>query len=369
MQLVEEELISCTSDAHNNTGGLTDNISANSGEHIISSGSGGNKRSSEMSDMSPTPSQQEVISPPPPTRNKKSAMNVNNGQALNGKIKKSVNTTPECSVTISENADFDPYEIVENIADLTVEQLKVSLLGEPTGKEDNFSNNGVVIENLVPETPPRTKSKKLETPPRRKHKTRPDSQNSNISESSSNASVSVNTNANDDSSSITSSTSSRKKCRLRVVSPNKELKKKEDVTVEIKDEKISTKDDPNLSRMTGSTALNGHNSNSLVNRDENSQNLAQKLSNEDKCVTTTNKKKSESVKIPINKSLTKLETVKSPAINDNNGQLCRQTQGKCWDSTNIYFKVKIFSRYSEDRQGDRVVSGGFDSISSRIFDI
>ena len=130
MQLGEEELISRSCDAHNNAGGLTDSIS---GEDNSNSGSGENKRSSEMSDMSSTPSQQhQFTSPPPPARNKKSSVNVNTGQAMNGKIKKSVNTSPECAVTISENADFDPYEIVENIADLTVEQLKVSLLGEST---------------------------------------------------------------------------------------------------------------------------------------------------------------------------------------------------------------------------------------------
>ena len=161
MQLGEEELISRSCDAHNNAGGLTDSISGGSGEDNSSSGSGENKRSSEMSDMSSTPSQQKFTSPPPPARNKKSAVNVNSGQAMNGKIKKSVNTSPECAVTISENTDFDPYEIVENIADLTVEQLKVSLLGEPTENDNKFSNNNQVIENMVPETPPRSKSKKL----------------------------------------------------------------------------------------------------------------------------------------------------------------------------------------------------------------
>ena len=49
-----------------------------------------------------------------------------------------------------------------------------------------------------------------------------------------------------------------------------------------------------------------------------------------------------------------METVKSPAINDNNGQLCRQTQGKCWDSTNIYLKVKYF--LDTQKRGKVIVS-------------
>ena len=373
IQLAEDEVLLSSCDAqHYNTGGPPVN---NSSEN------------NEMSNLSPTPVQKYqdqkkylIKSPPAPSRGMKSVKNNNNNDQIR-RVEQKKKKPQECSATESVPVIFDPYDIVENIADLTVEHLKESLLGEKLDENNDQFNNNVVKDhvengnhngkNEIPETPKRSKSKKIQepdlkiTPPtRNKSKTKNNDTNDETSASISIDETSVSSTLDECSASSRSETPSKKKCRLRVVKKNQEDSKpkqhggKENINNE--DKKVSFKMEEEKIVRTSKSVLTSFNASNDQNnlRDSSSKKgkpLAKELVSEDKCVMNDlDTRKKESVNIPI-RPITKLETVKTLTRNEEtNGHLCRQTQGR--NIFNTAMSKYTFFRYSEKGKIDSFLS-------------
>ena len=369
----EDGLIFTSSDAQYCTGagGLSENISDNGVSVSVEENNISEATSVVLSKISEqTQENISAPSPSPPLRYKKALKeeNMKSRQEIIDKSGvKSQNKPKECSVTTpSPPTDicdvFDPYDIVEHIADLTVEQLKESLLG---GQEPNkivedvteTNNNAIAITPRKPTKKIRNDVKKIQieeetksvTPPSRtkKKENNPDKlvnkgreENmltvKNISQVESSSSSQDNSLA-----SSRSETPTKKRCRLRIVKKEEQMniddkaeerfkgktKPNEDATVKMEEGKLNCKIEPESNqsklRVTETKISNGK---STINDEKTVHKVDSKLSTKDKCLMNNlNEKKNAAVNIPIT-PIKKLEVL--PKNDPNNGQLCRQTQGK-----------------------------------------
>ena len=285
-----------------------------------------------------------LASPSPPVRSKKlSRKDYNKSQESDKESMKSRNNREECNSSIID--EFDPYEIVENIADLTVEQLKESLLREANNNDDSVpSNNNNHVDISAEVTRPKRKTPLREikedegrhsvTPPsrsKRKEKTGFKTENeisTRVSSSSLSSSNSVSR----------SDTPTKKRCRLRVVPNKDEIVKPEDkkngktektedrVDIEVEHvmhevKKCEQRNPGTLSDEISGSKIDG----TVVRNDEN-----------DKSVFKNKKKEKKPVNITI-KPVNNFENVKN---GQTNGQLCRQTRG--WFNIPELFILVLF---------------------------
>ena len=398
VQLGEEEgLIFTSPDAQYCTGagGLSENISDN-GVTVSDEDLNISETTSVLSKISEqTHLNRENISAPspsPPLRYKKALKeeNMKSRQEIIDKPSvKSLNKSKECSVTTSSTPtdmceDFDPYDIVEHIADLTVEQLKESLLGgqeqqsqdiqenskdnlklqlNKIAEDDTETNNNSIIpgkpcyQNNVKKIIVQEEARVVAPPSRTKRKEKifdkiingkPEeivTANSILQEETSSASHE---------SSLTSSRSEtprKKRCRLRVVKKEEEArddakvkkgiieistKTNEDVTLKMEEGKLSRKIEPesNQSKLSV-TETKISNGKSTINDENTGHKVETKVSSKDKCfMNDLDQRPNAAVNIPI----TPIKNTEVLPQNDlNNGQLCRQTQGKIQVNYFCYF--------------------------------